>query len=574
MATDPNHNNQQLKQKIDDNNMSDNNIVVHQNDIKNEPDENIFDDEQQDEINENKLVNDDGENVDDEEPLDDHYGENVDDEEPMDNHDYDQNEGDNLEHIPTNQIDPNIWTLPADKNVCTLEEIRRGQVINKVPPTMCPVLGCGKIINEAKAEPSPGTIASGLRTHVLFVHYATQHGRKVVKKRKALGWTNKKRNQTSPKKHLNQLIQTRFHPIEQSSTSTTATTNYDNDPLDLKQHQQTNDLLASLQKNMAAALNTPVSNAAAPGSLLDKKVRQMAANKSLQVLQMSSHQSLMQATGGNNSGPKHNSNLLQKQKNQTTNNNTSLPSSQTTNNFNSTTSSLFSILAGLTAQQQKNQINQQQQQPSLPRNIKTAHGTNTINISECSRNTSNNNNSNRPVNSSLLSLLNEKISGNVASSLQNQLKKSLSDQRGRLSSSTSRHVSPSPALNTNSSFYQSKNNNDSNTLNSNGTSLLSNFCNTGVGLNDDALSYDTSMPLNSFVETIAIRTGSNIGPSGVAEVKKFIEKFTTSLICSSQTIADHYIAPYGGEVTQQKPEISPSDVILAYKMMNKSQMQI
>jgi len=417
-------------------------------------------------------------------------------------------------------VDPNVWTLPAERTECTLEEIRRGQVINGTAPNECPVLGCGKKINEMRAEPSPGTIASGLRTHVLFVHYAN---RKVNKKRK-LGWSTKRRNQNSPKKQVGQL----------SSPSAS---------------EQEHDSSANCASNLTSGLNLVQKSLSSrgspletgPGALINQKVKQIMAKS--QAMQMSSLHSLMQATGAQRISPQ------PKQKAQDT-------SSQ--KNFNPTTSSLFSILAGLTQQQQQ-QLNQPQ--PPVSRNIKTVQGTNTINISQCSRNPVT---SNLPVNSSLLSLLNEKISGNVATSLQTQLKKSLGkDSRSKISTAASRQNVSSSA----NSYYPS-NNND--TSFNNNTSMLSGLCS---GTDDTRLAYDNSIPLNSFIESIAVRTGSNIGPSGIAEAKKIVEKFTTSLICSSQTIADHYLAPYVGDAAQQKPEISPSDVVLAYKMMHKSHGQ-
>lgn len=428
----------------------------------------------------------------------------------------------NKEEIEEKSTNPNIWTLPEDRNVCTLEEIRRGQVINKTAPNECPVLGCGKKINEMRAEPSPGTIASGLRTHVLFVHYAN---RKVNKKRK-LGWSNKRRNQTSPKKLMTQA----------SSPSTSKQPDFD---LDLNN----GDLAASLnliQKNIPTSRASPQ----APASLMTKKsiAPQYSAKRSFPP--MSSHQSLMQATG--NSTPS----VQQKTSK-------SIDAGANQKSLNQTTSSLFSILAGLT-QQQTNQP-----QAPISRNVKTAQGTNTINISTQSPRNNQSSNQNRPVNSSLLSLLNEKISGNVASSLQNQLKKTL-DQRGKTNTSNSTRnnvTAPSNAL-----HYQSISN--FNETNFNNSSLLNSLCTPNSDLQTSCDS-----PLYSFIESVALRSGSNIGSSGIAEVKKIIERFTTSLISSSQTIADHYLAPFGGEVPQQKPEISPSDVMLAYKMMHKSHGQ-
>lgn len=244
---------------------------------------------------------------------------------------------------------------------------------------------------------------------------------------------------------------------------------------------------------------------------------------------------------------------------------TAQPKTPVTDKLNPTTSSLFSILAGLTQQQQASQP--QQLGPPMSRNVKTAQGTNTINISQCSRNpiSSSSVSNSRTVNSSLLSLLNEKISNNVSSSLQNHIKKSLnSDPRAKISTSSPMQSILSPA----STSHYSTNNDNSNFNNS--TSILNSLCS---GNGDNRPNYDNSLPLNSFIESIAIKTGSNIGQAGIAEAKKILEKFTSSLICNSQTIADHYLAPFGGEVPQQKPEISSSDIMLAYKMMHKSHGQ-
>lgn len=421
--------------------------------------------------------------------------------------------------------DPNIWTLPANKDTCTLEEIRRGQVINKTGANECPVPGCGKKINEARIDPSPGTIASGLRTHVLFVHYAN---RKVVKKRK-LGWSAKRKNQPSPKKHLGSLL-------SHSSPSTSRLYDHENSSI-ANLSSSLNLIHKGFSPSKSPILPHP------PGSLLNKKVKQITAAKS-QMQRMSSLQSLMQMTAN---GPK---SIGQKSSNK---------SQQDTQNLNPTTSSLFSILAGLTQQQNINQA----QNVYSPKDLKTANGTNTINLSPCPRNMSNN--SDRPVNSSLLSLLNEKLSSDVNGSLQNKISKSTnSESRAKLSTVTSQNqgtASVKPQYS-----YQTSNNDSSF---NNGSSILSSLCTGNVSA---SLSYNSS-PLSSFIESIANKTGSNIGPAGIAEAKRIIEKFTTSLICSSQTIADHYIAPFAGEVPQQKPEISASDLVLAYKMMHKSHGQ-
>lgn len=422
-----------------------------------------------------------------------------------------------------------IWTLPAERSECTLEEIRRGQVMNKTAPNECPVLGCGKKINEMRIEPSPGTIASGLRTHVLFVHYGN---RKITKKRK-LGWSSlKRRNQPSPKKQVG--LKSNMSPSHSRPN------------LDLESAFSP---APSLQTNVDLAQQEIPSNRARQQAfrpnLLDtiqKLVRQPSAERA------SSIQNLMQITKTN------------KQKN---NADTTLQPKTTTEKLNPTTSSLFSILAGLTQQQQANQP--QQLGPSMSRNVRTAQGANTINISQCSRNSITTNGSNsRTVNSSLLSLLNEKITNNVSSSLQAHIKKNMnSEPRNKISTSTPmQSVLPPPVS------YQSTVND--NTSFNNSTSILNSLCS---GNGDNRLAYDNSIPLNSFIESIAIKTGSNIGQAGIAEAKKILEKFTSSLICSSQTIADHYLAPFGGEVPQQKPEISPSDVMLAYKMMHKSHGQ-
>lgn len=421
------------------------------------------------------------------------------------------------EHIfSSDGLNPDQWTLPADKGICTLEEIRRGQVINKTGANECPVPGCGKKINEARIDPSPGTIASGLRTHVLFVHYAN---RKVVKKRK-LGWSTKRKNPPSPRKPIGSLL----------NHSSPSTSGYE---LENSSVANLNSSLNLIHKGLAPSRSQTLP----PGSILNKKVKQISAAKSQMPQKVSSLQSLVQMT---TTGPK-----MSGQKSKL----------QDTQNLNPTTSSLFSILAGLTQQQNSNPAHTQ-----ISKSNKAAQGINTINISPCPRNLTNND---RPVNSSLLSLLNEKISGNVASSLQNQLKKSLgTESRTKSSTVTSQQGVTSPI----STPYYHANHHDSGLINS--SSILSSLC---TGNADTRLSH--SYPINSFIESIASRTGSNIGPGGIAEARRIIEKFTTSLICSSQTIADHYIAPFAGEIPQQKPEISPSDLVLAYKMMHKSHGQ-
>lgn len=420
----------------------------------------------------------------------------------------------------------NIWTLPADRNVCTLEEIRRGQVINKIAPNQCPVLGCGKKINENRIEPSPGTIASGLRTHVLFVHYAN---RKVNKKRK-LGWT-KRRSQPSPKKLAGQ-------PPSHLSPSTS------NQSFDLNNGQR----VAKMSLLQQSSTKNSPQNLSTSGPNANKKARTLPQTRS-PALQLSSLQSLMQVTGARLSP--------QSRQNRIPDTNVSQAS------LNPTTSSLFSILAGLTQQQQQNIP---PQQVPTPNDLKVNHTNNTISVTQCSRTPSNN--PSRPTTSStILSLLNENlakgnISGTLANALRNQLKKSLAPD-----GSTKKTQPVSTQNNSISSgmpYYQ-QNNND---LGFNDSSYnLNTHCS---GNSDSRLPFDNSLPLNSFIESIALRTGSNIGTAGIAEAKKIIEKFITSLICSSQTIADHYLAPFAGEVPQQKPEISPSDVVLAYKMMQKS----
>lgn len=417
----------------------------------------------------------------------------------------------------TTAIEENVWTLPADRSVCTLEEIRRGQVINKTPSNQCPVLGCGKKINENRILPSPGTIAAGLRTHVLFVHYAN---RKITKKRK-LGWT-KRRSQSSPKKLAGQ------------STSHLYPSTSDQDDLD----NQRTATMSLLPKEAAKTSPHNLSTSS------NKKARSLAQTKppALQSLQK-----LMQATGAHLSPQSKQNRLLDTNVSQA--------------GLNPTTSSLFSILAGITQSQQQLQ-NKLPLRESTPKDLKVAHTNNTISVSQCPRAHLNNSG---PANSSLLSLLNEKISGNVANSLHNQLKKSLgSDMRVKRSLAGS---AQSNSTSNNLPHYQ-PNNNDLGFNNS--TSILNTLCSRN---SDTRLPFDNSLPLNSFIESIALRTGSNIGNAGIAEAKRIIEKFTTSLICSSQTIADHYLAPFAGEVPQQKPEISPSDVVLAYKMMQKSHGQ-
>lgn len=463
---------------------SDNNNFVPTNNIKEENYDNNDDDEDDDDVCDDNLAstndyqapmngserNHDNNDHDDdggEDDCDNNLAPADDDQVPMNGSEENHNDDDSYyDDNNFKTCDPNVWTLPAGRDDCTLEEIRRGQVINNTAPNECPVLGCGKRINGSKLDPSPGTIASGLRTHVLFVHYANQ---KATKKRK-LGWSTKRRSQPSPKKQIGNM-----------SSPSTSKREFDAEDLT----SAASSLLPSLKNSRFQPTRT-APHAPAPGSLLNKKVNEIAAKS--QANQISSLQSLMQATyGSRKDSPTRQQRPPQQQK----------------SSFNPTTSSLFSILAGLT----------QQQQTANPAPRKTNQNTNTINLSHCSRNSSSNtNNNNRSANSSLLSLLNE----NVANSLQSQLKKNLVPDRP---------------------------------------------------------SYDNSMPLDSFVESLAIKTGANIGPAGIAEAKKIIEKFTKSLLCSSQTIADHYIAPFVGESPQQKPEISPSDIMLAYKMMHKSHGQ-
>ena len=459
-------------------------------------------------------------------------------------------------HVKTdpegNQI---LWTLPPNKDICTLDEIRRGQVINKTAANECPVPGCGRLINENRILPSPGTISSGLRTHVLFVHYGHEYANKKCPKKRKLGWSNKRR-QISPRKQPSNPSPDPFPMNYMNGLENCTANNSSSTGLDLIQRK------IMSQKR--------VSTISAPGSLLNKKVKQLAANKT--PTQPSSLQSLIQATGGSfNLNSRYSPPRNQKTNDSSTN-------SAQQKQFSQTASSLFSILAGL-AQQPQQQQNQRsnngsgQMSNSSTRNIKAVSSANTINITQCSKNTtSSNNNSNnfnnQSANSCLLSLLNEKISGNVASTIQSQLKKTWDANQVKAPATSAQNSSrqnlASPATQLN---YSSGMLNSDSTLNA-GTSILSSLC---AGNGESRVSnHDGSVPLNSFIEMIASKTGSNIGASGVAEAKKIIEKFTTSLLCSSQTIADHYVAPYGGDVTQQKPEISPSDVLLAYKMMHKS----
>lgn len=416
-----------------------------------------------------------------------------------------------------------IWTLPDDKELCTLDEIRRGQVINKVAPNECPVPGCGKKINEMKTDPSPGTIASGLRTHVVFVHYANVYKR-VVKKRK-ISLASKRRAQPLIKKQLitnQQMITNSDHELDPEPE------NY------------------SMSNFMPAGLNL-IQKGTSPQkkSSLLKRAKRTSTYKPNHPTSL---QTLMQATGASLtiSGIPQPEN----QKNITKNNEDE--SAASTNNFNQQTSSLFSLLAGLS---QQNLV--PQPQPSVSKTIKTVHGTNSINITQCSRNDNPTINDVGPINSSLLSLLNENIS---ASSLKSQSARNLPDSH--YSRGDSNRQDDTPAN------FQSKIGSSEAFNYNNFVSLMNNP--TGEA---QLMNYDNSLPLNTFVELIAIRTGCNIGQAGVAEAKKIIEKFTMSLICNSQTIADHYVAPFSTEVIQQKTEIGPSDVMLAYKMMQKSNTQ-
>lgn len=442
------------------------------------------------------------------------------------------------------EIPADAWKLPEHRDECTLEEIRRGQVINKTAANECPVYNCGKKINENVPDPSPGTIASGLRTHVLFVHYSN---RKSAKKRK-LGWTTRRRDQISPRKLM----------VTSSSSA-----------LDSALHVKSKDN----GQGLCFSRPNPVSKPRLPqstGTLLNK-IQQIKDNKA-QSQQMMSLQSLMQATNASNVSP---------QKQQKANQD----SSNSQNSPYNVQSSLFSILAGLTQQQQKTN------QPAASLDIKNNQkvpGSSSADSSLASK-------SDSPINSSFLLLLNEEISGsNVATSLHSQLKKTLTNETKIKGSSQQKQrqsiASPAnPPLNDNdgdssfnngstflnnpgSSFLSNGSGivNGSSFLNNNNSSLLNGPC-TG-GSSDNRASRDNStIILDSFIESIAVKTNSNIGQAGIVEARKIIEKFTSSLLNSSQTIADHYITPCVGEAPQQKPEISPSDIVLAYKMMHKSQ---
>lgn len=448
------------------------------------------------------------------------------------------------------QVDQNdsddLWTLPANKDICTLEEIRRGQVINKSAPNECPVPGCGKKINETRTDPTPGTIASGLRTHVLFVHYGLTPIRKAIKKKKSLGWSHSGLR-TSPRK----LATHASHMLAAGSRQQDSEVDYSN----INSSDITNSLSSLIQKS-----STPI-NLTRPE--VDRRFKKSSHDS--QSIQISSLQSLIQASGGQRTTP---TTARPMRKQQEPN------AAQRNQQMNPMTSSLFSILAGLTQQQQMNPPQQQkmnppQQQP-VPKNARASQSNNSLNnLAQQNRSSSNinnmnnnQNNNNRPANSSLLSLLNEKISGNVASSLQNQLRKTLTTD-GRSKAPTSRQYSDS------TSYIQQTGNNDTN-FNGGATSILNGLISNN---GDNRISLDSSIPINSFVETMASKTGSNIGPLGIAQVKKMLEKFTAALLYSSQTIADHYLEPFGGDVMQQKPEISASDVILAYKMMLKTNGQ-
>lgn len=430
---------------------------------------------------------------------------------------------------------PQLWVLPANREICTLEEIRRGQVINKTAANECPVPGCGKKINETRIDPTPGTIASGLRTHVLFVHYGVSPNRKIAKKKKSLGWTSIRGLRTSPRKlatHASQML--------------AATSRQQDSEVDFS-NINSSDISNSLS-NLIQKSSTPI-NLSRPE--LDRRFKNSPNDHQQNINHISSLQSLIQASGPQKTTAR----PAKKQQN---------PSAAQKNQINQMGSTLFTILAGLTQsglnQQQQQQSIPSQQQPA-PKNSRTTQNTNSSNMYPNRTNSSNN----RPANSSLLSLLNEKISGNVAVSLQDQLRKTMTTD-GRSKGPTSRQYSDS----SNQNSYIQTGINESNYNNGGGTSILNGLISNN---GDNRISLDNSIPINSFVETIASKTGSNIGPLGITQVKKMLEKFTASLLYSSQTIADHYLEPFGGEIMQQKPEISASDVILAYKMMLKTHGQ-
>lgn len=439
--------------------------------------------------------------------------------------------------LPQSENANNLWTLPIDKELCTLDEIRRGQVINKVATNECPVPGCGKKINDLKTDPSPGTIASGLRTHVIFVHYANIH-RKEGRKRR-LGWRNKR--STLP------ALRKQFAANEQIDSPTYSDHDVDVEP---ENYSISNFLPAGLnliQKGFTQQSSKPA----------NKRLKQSGG---LKPVQPESLNSLMKATSGSLTV----TGLRKSDNRQNNNQNKNDNSNALAKNFSQQTSSLFSILAGLTQQtrpftsQDNQNLLSQQHQPSVSKNAEPAHGNHSIDINQC-----NNSSNNLPVNSSLLTLLNEKFNGGLASSLQSNSNKSFPEPnppRGASSLSCSNNRQNGTSL---TNLQNTMANIE--TLNFN-----NNVVNTTNG-DTQLTSYDNSIPLNSFIELIAIRTGCNIGPAGIAEAKKIIERFTTSIICSSQTIADHYVAPFSTEVIQQKPEIGPSDVMLAYKMMQKTQ---
>lgn len=418
-----------------------------------------------------------------------------------------------------------VWYMPLEKEDCTLEEIRRGQVVNGLPANRCPVPGCMKVINEAKIDPSPGTISSGLRTHFLFVHYGVNPNRKVVKKKKSLGRLTMKGLRTSPRKlatHTSQML----------AASSKQDQDTDVDFSNINSSDITNSLSNLIQKS-----STPINLSRTD---LDKRFKRVTPDQQ-NIHSISSLQSLIQASGAQKT-------VRPAKKQQDSN-------AAINDQINPMASSLFSILAGLTQQQQ---MNPPAQQP-ISKNIKSAsRSNNSVTLSQCRANS----HINRPANSSLLSLLNEKISGNVASSLQNQLRKTITtDGRPNIQRALRQY--------NDLSSYGQTDNQESN-YNNGGTSIL-----TGLVSNngDNRITLDSSIPINSFIETMASKTGSNIGPQGVAHVKKMLEKFTTSLLYSSQTIADHYVESFGGDVAQQKPEIKESDITLAYKMILKSHGQ-
>lgn len=206
------------------------------------------------------------------------------------------------------------------------------------------------------------------------------------------------------------------------------------------------------------------------------------------------------------------------------------------NIMTSATSSMFNILACLTQQNSINQlanINSNCQTTNLLSKSLQSHG----------------------VNSSLQSLLNENVAGSL------QVKDSLCESKTH---------SP-PDLNL-QNLNRNKSSAQSDIASMNSTTSSGEQPNHSFNILADSQPLNAPVTLESFILSIVQKTNVNIGPAGISEAIKILEKFTTSLFQSSQTIADHYVAPnsFYKIDSLSKPEINPSDIILAYKMLQRT----